>query len=109
MSGFTNIVSYGYDDDEQHRIRIGLGVDADDIIVRIEDDAKPFNPLGQAPKVDAGASIDQRGIGGLGLHLIREYTNRQHYERLGDKNRLTLRMAKNAAGGKAISIFQCSS
>lgn len=49
-------------------------------VLTLEDQGRPFDPLSAAP-VDAGADVDARAPGGLGVHLIRQLSHRQHYQR----------------------------
>ena len=53
------------------------------------DNGQAFNPL-EADAPDLGVSLEERQIGGLGLHIIRQLTATQTYEREGSSNILTL-------------------
>ena len=49
----------------------------------------PFNPLGiETP--DTELSLEEREIGGLGIHLIRKMIDRVSYRRRIDKNVITV-------------------
>ena len=87
---FTNIVSYGFDDQQEHRINIDIRVINGALTVRIEDDGIPFDPT-TAPKDDLTCPIENRKIGGIGLHLINRIMNRVIYRRKKDKNILVLK------------------
>lgn len=52
----------------------------------VEDDGVPFDPTRQAPVVDIEADLEDRAIGGLGVHMVRRLTDQQHYARIGDRN-----------------------
>jgi serine/threonine-protein kinase RsbW len=56
--------------------------------VTIEDDGRPFDPLSVQP-ADTGLDVDEREIGGLGIHLIRSMVHSLAYERRDARNRLT--------------------
>jgi anti-sigma regulatory factor (Ser/Thr protein kinase) len=44
----------------------------------LQDQGRPFDPL-SIPPADTGAAIEARVPGGLGVHLIRQLSDRQHY------------------------------
>ena len=67
----TNIIFYGYDDKNEHRIFIRLYKKDNEIEIQIEDDGKEFNPLLVA-EPDIDESIENRKIGGLGIHFVRK-------------------------------------
>lgn len=90
----TNVISYGYNDGLEHIIYIRGCVSKETITVEVEDDGRPFNPL-DAPEPDVTASIEERPIGGLGIHLVRKLTDHQEYHRREGKNLLV--MKKNIA------------
>ena len=84
----TNIISYAYPDDETHDISIKVELSADRLKVSMVDDGIPFNPLGiETP--DTGLALEDRKIGGLGIHLVRKMMDRVSYRRRIDKNVIT--------------------
>ena len=91
----VNTVNYGYDDDARHEIEVTLTSDEDVFTVEIIDDGHAFNPLNDAPEPDLDAGIEDRPIGGLGIHLMRVMMDDVHYRREQDKNYLTLIKRRN--------------
>jgi len=87
---FTNIVSYGYRDDAEHWVQFALAYENETITLRIEDDGMPFNPV-EAREPDVSCALEERRIGGLGIHLIKKIMDDIIYRRCGDKNILTLK------------------
>ncbi len=88
----NNIVSYGYEDDdseEPHEIELNVRLLDSELVVTITDDGKPFNPFGNDPP-DTGLSVDERPIGGLGVHLVKNFMDKVHYERHGENNVVSL-------------------
>ena len=57
--------------------------------VQYSDRGRPYNPL-DAPPPDLEAPLEEREIGGLGVHLLRRTMSDLRYERSGDCNRLTM-------------------
>lgn len=87
---FTNIVSYGYDDSETHIVKFVIDVTQEEVRIEIIDDAKPFNPLDDAPDVNLDLSVEERKIGGVGIHLVKSLMSEVTYVRDGEFNRLRL-------------------
>ena len=85
----TNTISYGYDDDEEHRIDLSLRLEGGTLVVEIADDGRAFDPL-QAPEPDLGASLEERAVGGLGIYLVRKTMDGVAYRREGGRNVVTL-------------------
>ncbi len=85
----TNVISYGFSDDKQHEIEVEMRLAGSKLLFRIEDDAAPFDPL-QANSPDLTSSVEDRAIGGLGIHLVRKLMDLVRYERREGKNRLFL-------------------
>ena len=82
---FTNIVSYGFEDDLEHIIKFTLNADDNLLTINIEDDGKPFNPLEKIDP-DFPDNVESAIIGGLGIHIIKKLMDNVHYERkLGNK------------------------
>lgn len=71
-------------------IEITLTSDAKAIKIEISDDGQPFNPLKDAPKPDLEAALEDRPIGGLGIHLVLTMMDEMHYRREDERNHLTL-------------------
>jgi serine/threonine-protein kinase RsbW len=53
--------------------------------VTIADNGPPFDPFARAAP-DTTLSIEERQIGGLGIHLVRQMMDEVSYERRGDRN-----------------------
>jgi anti-sigma regulatory factor (Ser/Thr protein kinase) len=87
---FTNIVSYGFNDGLDHKIKFTMTVDDKILTAIIEDDGEPFNPL-KKKAVKLPKNVDSAKIGGLGIHITRELVEEVSYERKGRRNRLTLK------------------
>lgn len=86
----TNVIVYGYTDDEEHKIGIRLQVVDDVLEAMIEDDGAPFDPLaGTTP--DLNAPLQERRVGGVGIHFVRNLMDEVVYDRVGERNRLVLR------------------
>lgn len=60
-----------------------------ELTIRVDDDGPAFDPL-EAPRPDLDGPVEQRRVGGLGIHLLRELADRFDYERTGGRNRVTL-------------------
>lgn len=87
---FTNIISYGFQDDEEHVVRITLTPENDQLCLCIEDDGKPFNPI-EFESPDVSCSVEKCKIGGLGIHIMKKLMDEICYERCDDKNVLNLK------------------
>ncbi len=86
----TNVITYGYRDDDEHNIIIRINFNQDHLIIEVEDDGLPFNPL-EAPEPDLKKPLEEREIGGLGIHLVRNLMEGLEYRRLEGKNLLIMK------------------
>ena len=67
---FTNIISYGFVDKNEHTIKITISHQKNELLFHVEDDGIPFNPtMVDAP--DLECTIEECRIGGLGIHLAK--------------------------------------
>jgi serine/threonine-protein kinase RsbW len=80
----TNVATHGGSPDAQ--ATVALEVQPDRISGEIGDCGKPFDPR-SGPDPDITAPIEERRIGGLGLHLVRKLTSVLDYRRDGKQNR----------------------
>jgi serine/threonine-protein kinase RsbW len=90
MIAFDEIISNGINHGGEGRsptIEIRLVVEDEGVSGEVADDGKPFDPLA-APKPDTTLPVEQRPIGGLGIHLVRELMDDVSYLRDGGRNRL---------------------
>ena len=86
----TNIVSYGYGDSGDHEIHVTVADRNGSLVTVVEDDGIAFDPFTAAPEPDLDASVEERRIGGLGVYFVKTLMDEATYERLGDRNRITL-------------------
>ncbi len=93
----TNIISYGYNDDLVHMIDIIINKKSDVIELQLIDDGREFNPL-KKEDVDLNTSLQDKTIGGLGIHLVKQKTDELSYERKENKNILFITKKINATG-----------
>ena len=105
---FTNIVMYGFEDDTGHSITFKINLNDDSLILNIEDNGLPFNPLMKKDS-DLPSDLDNAKIGGLGIHIVKKLMDDIRYERKEDRNRLTLKKYIHSTShlyksGKASSI-----
>jgi anti-sigma regulatory factor (Ser/Thr protein kinase) len=84
-----NIIENAYENKETHQIKVELQYIDNKVTLLVEDDGIPFNPL-ENPEVEFPDKLENVKIGGLGIHLIRSYSDECRYERKENKNRLTV-------------------
>ncbi len=91
----SNIIYYGYEDNDDHFISLTFDFGDASIFIAIIDDGFAFNPL-KTKRPDINAPLENRKVGGLGIHLVRNLMDSMEYERKSGKNilRLTKRMIK---------------
>ena len=92
----TNIIKYGYDDRNEHVIRLGAAPEKDVFRICLEDDGHQFNPC-LTPEPDPNLSLDERTPGGWGLSLVRRMLAGMEYERQGDRNVLYVLVPRQPA------------
>ncbi len=85
----TNTVTHGLEDKADAEIRIRMRVRADTLILVMEDNGQPFDPT-ENTNADITSSLEERAIGGLGLHLVKSFADRVSYEFVEGRNRLTM-------------------
>jgi len=85
----TNIISYGYDDKDDHIIKLIITYKDDLMTMELEDDGIHFNPL-ELPPPDITIPLEERPIGGLGIHIVKNLVRNIDYKRENNKNRLVM-------------------
>jgi anti-sigma regulatory factor (Ser/Thr protein kinase) len=74
------------------RVDVNLRFEGVQLEAEVVDDGTAFDPTAAAPP-DLAGSIDDRKVGGLGIHLVRRLVQDLAYERRGSGNRVSFRMA----------------
>ena len=86
-----NILTHGGKGMERRpEIEIVLTSEDHALTIEVLDDGHPFDPLQDSPNPDLAATIEDRPVGGLGIHLVRSLMDDLHYQRDAGRNRLTL-------------------
>jgi serine/threonine-protein kinase RsbW len=89
LSLVTNVIHYAYADKGQHEIRMALEREGDELRATIEDDGGPFNPLDkEQPAIPL--SLEEAGVGGWGIPIVRALADDLSYERRAGRNRFTI-------------------
>ena len=86
----TNIITHGYNDNGlEGNIYVETKIDEQSLTIYIEDTAIPFDPKKKeaVTQEDLQKSLEERPIGGLGIHLVYESVDEFIYEYKGDRNR----------------------
>jgi serine/threonine-protein kinase RsbW len=86
----TNVISYGYEDSREHEIILRLSFKEGEVTTEVEDDGRPFNPL-EAAELDISKPVEERPVGGLGIHLVRKLMDGLEYRRQQGKNFLVMK------------------
>jgi sigma-B regulation protein RsbU (phosphoserine phosphatase) len=66
-------------------IEATLAIEGGRLVFTVRDDGPAFNPF-EADSPDTTASIEDRRIGGLGIHLARALMHEHEYDRVSDRN-----------------------
>jgi len=92
----TNTIAYAWPSGGDHELMLVIDV-ADGIVVAVvSDDGIDFDPL-EVPPPDLESSLEDRPVGGLGVHFMKTLMDEVVYRREDDRNVLTMR--KSFAAG----------
>lgn len=90
----ANVINHGLPDaPPPHRLAVRLAIDPDAVTAEIVDNGRPFDPTA-VPDPDLTSPLEERQLGGLGIHLMRELMDRLDYRRSGNMNILRLYKAR---------------
>lgn len=92
-----NTIRYGFTG-RSGEVTVDVERRPDRLIVTLTDDGAPFDLLGRAAP-DTTLAVEQRPIGGLGIHLVRRMMDDVSYTRRADRNVVVL--SKLLTGGVA--------
>ena len=85
----VNIIKYGQSDGVNGS-DITLTSEPDRLTIEVVDEGKPFDPVKDAPAPVLTGSLEDRPVGGLGLHLVRSLVDELSYKRKRGKNHVAL-------------------
>lgn len=86
---FTNIAFYAYPSGDGS-VQVACYQRPDGrFCIELRDQGIPFNPL-EFQVSDLDRDFNDREIGGLGIHLVRQLVSEMHYSREGGSNALTV-------------------
>jgi serine/threonine-protein kinase RsbW len=89
---FTNAVRHGGCKGVADAVSIRLRPNGPEIVAEYSDRGRPFDPSDASPP-DLTASLEERRVGGLGLHFVRQMTRYFEYHRVDERNLITMRLA----------------
>ena len=75
-----NVLSHGIEEGREPRLELLASVEGNRLAMEFRDNGRAFDPLSQPPP-DLDADIEDRPIGGLGVHLIKELAEQVAYAR----------------------------
>jgi serine/threonine-protein kinase RsbW len=85
----ANVVMHGVGAQPDGMVRVEVHSGHDRVAVVVTDNGPPFDPLARASP-DTALGVDDRPIGGLGIHLVRHLVDHARYVREDGHNILTL-------------------
>jgi sigma-B regulation protein RsbU (phosphoserine phosphatase) len=86
----TNVIMYAYPSGTDGLVDIEAAHTDGWLSFTVTDSGKPFDPTAAQP-VDTSLPAEERPVGGLGIHLVRQIMDEVSYARIDDRNVLTLR------------------
>ncbi|NPA35597.1 MAG: SpoIIE family protein phosphatase [Chlorobi bacterium] len=81
----VNVISYAFTDNDIHEIEVRLWQTNKSVRIEISDDGIPFNPL-EEKHTDTDSPAEEREIGGLGIHFIKNTVDVFSYKRVKNRN-----------------------
>ena len=86
----TNVVRHGGGEPGSSEIEIEVASSDDEVRVEVRDGGKAFDPFHEAPEPDLDAGVEERKIGGLGVHFVKVLMDETSYSREGGRNHVTM-------------------
>jgi len=91
----SNAIRHAFPDGGAHAIDLKFRVRRSGLEAMVEYGGVAFDPA-TAPLPERRSSLDERPLGGLGVHFVRELADELRYRRVGDRNRVILTMRTGA-------------
>jgi anti-sigma regulatory factor (Ser/Thr protein kinase) len=71
-------------------VEVEVKLDQERVTVILTDDGTPFDPFGRSAAPDTTLSVEDRPIGGLGIHLVEQLMDKVSYQRREGHNVVVL-------------------
>ena len=84
-----NVVDYAYSDTHGD-VEVAVTSRDETVVIEIVDEGQPFDPLTEAPAPDLTSPIEDRPIGGLGVHFTTTLMDDVEYSRESGRNCLKI-------------------
>ena len=91
----ANVIMHGKVEGKASRIVVKLQRMRDKFVLEVETTAPPSIRPGSHQRIPP-ETLETTRIGGLGVHLMRNFSASMHYERVADQNRLSLTFRASA-------------
>ena len=86
----TNSITHGQLDPVQGLITVELELRDQELHIVVSDNGIAFDPFSQ-PEPDLTSSLEQRQLGGVGIHLVKNCMDSYAYQRIEGRNVISLR------------------
>ena len=82
----TNIVLHGLKGEDGHIINVRMSISDEWLEIVLKDDAPQFDPFFQVSEPDLDLDVEDRPVGGLGVHLVKTLMDdaRAYYDGSGN-------------------------
>jgi sigma-B regulation protein RsbU (phosphoserine phosphatase) len=88
----NNTITHAYDTESEQEIEVTIALTGQRLAITVVDSGRPFNPFAwEVPNTKK--SLQERELGGLGIHLVRKIMDEVSYERRINKN--VVKLVKN--------------
>lgn len=87
----TNTILHGLKGTADRFIHVQISLSDEWLEILLKDDAPRYDPFMQAPKPNLDLDINERPIGGLGVHLVKKLMDNVHADYDGTGNLIVLR------------------
>lgn len=84
----VNVMNYAYPGSHGD-VKVDIKIDDQKVVSILTDSGIPFDPT-QKGDVDTTLPAEERPIGGLGIHLVKQIMDKVSYQYVGNQNILTL-------------------
>jgi serine/threonine-protein kinase RsbW len=87
----TNVIVHGLKGAADRFMQVQLIISDDWLEILLRDDAPRFDPFMQAPEPNLDLNVNDRPIGGLGVHMVKKLMDEVHADYDGTGNVIVLR------------------